>query len=234
MSARGDARRDALVRAAASLLAAGGPAVLSARAVAAEARVPLAAVSYYFASVDELVRQAAERLYDGYLQQAEALVADSEATDARGARWAEAVVRVWLDPDEAGPDPRRVRGTLTALAAAADSPALAPRLRRYDAALLGLVVRLLRLDGRDTSRARVLLAALDGFALARLCGVDVTQQPETVPADEPTGALSALRAEDLLAGLVADLLLVVDELAPAARPAQNNRAVGSSLPDSPT
>lgn len=244
MSARGEARRGALVAAAASLLGSGGPAALSARAVAGEAGVPLAAVSYYFGSLDELVRQAAEHLYDGYLRQAEALVVAREAGDVPAGGWPETVVRVWLDPAGPAPDPRRVRGTLTALAAAADSPALAPRRRRYDAELLGLVVRLLRLDGRCTGRTRVLLAALDGFALARLCGVDVSAPvagpavgPAVGPAADPAGRGGDPAAAELLAGLVADLLLVADDLAPVvggSEQGQNSRAVGSSLPDSPT
>lgn len=237
MSARGEQRRDALVAAAAALLGRAGPHAVSARAVAAEAGVPLAAVSYYFDTVDDLVRAAAERLYDGYLAAATALVDASPDAGGSGSpaparepsddrRVAAMVVRVWLDPTAAGPDPQRVRSLLVSLASAADSPALAPRLRRYDESLQGLVVRLLQRAGRSPARVRVLLAALDGFALARLSGVPLLAAPAD-PAPTPD-----LTATGLLAGLTDDLLLVWDDLAPP--PGQNRRAVGSSRPDRAT
>ncbi|MGJ7442037.1 TetR/AcrR family transcriptional regulator [Aquipuribacter sp. MA13-6] len=212
MSARGQQRREALVSAAAALLGRDGPHALSARAVATEAGVPLAAVSYYFDTVDDLVRAAAERLYDGYLAVATALL-DRAAGGGRvladDRDVAALVVRVWLDPTDAGPDPQRVRSLLVSLASAADSPALAPRLRRYDESLQGLVVRLLEGAGRDPGRVRVLLAALDGFALARLSGVPLLAVPTA-----DLSATAALSATELLAGLTEDLLLVWDDLAP--------------------
>lgn len=196
MSARGDARRQSLVRAAASLLGSGGPAALSARAVAGEAGVPLAAVSYYFDGVDAMVREAAERLFARYLDQAAALVHDGS-----GGAWQETLVRVWFDPSPDGPEAARVRGTLAQVLGAASTPALAPSLRRWDAALVREVEHVLREAGRDVSRTRVLLAALDGAALARLGGIDVATGEQAV-------------CGSLLAGLVADLRSVVDDLAP--------------------
>ena len=74
---RGEQRRSALVEAATGLLGEAGPTAVTARGVAARARVPLAAVTYYFDGVDSLVREAAERLAAGYLEQAAALVRDA-------------------------------------------------------------------------------------------------------------------------------------------------------------
>lgn len=242
MSARGEQRREALVSAAAVLLGSDGPQALSARAVARQARVPLAAVSYYFGSVDDLVRAGAERLYDGYLAVATALVHAGlsnhrgSASGEVGDRYVAALtVRVWLDPTEGGPDPQRVRSLLVSLASAADVPALAPRLRRYDESLQALVVGLLDGAGRSPRRVRVLLAALDGFALARLSGVPLLE----VAAADPV-AIEELTPAALLAGLTNDLLLVWDELAPvrgddvAAPGRQKSRSDGSSRPDSST
>lgn len=220
MSARGEQRRAALVSAAAELLGSGGPGALTARAVAAQAAVPLAAVTYYFESVDDLVRAAADLLYTGYRAAAESLIAATAVVDDRAC--AELLVRVWLDPTDGGPHPRRVRGLLLSCAAAGDSPALAPQLRRYDEDLQGLIRRVLAGQGRDGRKARVLLAAVDGFALARLSGVWL---PAPVPADP-----RALTPEQLLSGLTSDVLCVLDQLAPA----QKSRAVGSSRPDSAT
>ena len=83
MSTRGAQRREQLVAAAADLLGEQGPAALSARAVATAAGVPLAAVTYYFATVDDLVRAGAERLYEGYLATARELLAADDGSDAR-------------------------------------------------------------------------------------------------------------------------------------------------------
>ena len=198
MSRRGEQRRTALVEAATGLLGEAGPTAATARAVAARAGVPLAAVTYYFDGVDALVQEAAERLFAGYLDQAAALVRD----DA-GRPWEETLVRAWFDPSVDGPDPDRVRGTLAQVLAAAATPSLAASLQRWDAALVREVELVLRAAGRDVSRTRLLLAALDGAALARLGGVDVI-----------TGERAAGRS--LLEGLVADLRAVVDDLAPPA------------------
>ncbi|WP_380168804.1 TetR/AcrR family transcriptional regulator [Jannaschia sp. R86511] len=223
MSARGEQRREALVVAAAALLGRDGPGALSARSVAGEAGVPLAAVSYYFDTVDDLVRTAAERLYDGYLRAARDLVDRAPAgLDDDGL--ARLVVRVWLDPTPAGPDPDRVRSLLTSLASAAQAPALAPRLRRYDRGASDLLAQVLRGAGRETGRVRVLLAALDGFALARLCGVSAGEGAgEDGAAEDGAGGDGAgedgaadLRPGTLLDDLAGDLRLVLDDLAPTA------------------
>ena len=56
--ARGAARRRAIVEAALTLLGRGGSGAVTHRSVAAEADVPLAATTYYFATKDELVLDA--------------------------------------------------------------------------------------------------------------------------------------------------------------------------------
>ncbi len=57
-SPRGAARRAAILQAALRVVGREGAAALTHRAVAAEAGVPLAATTYYFASKDELLREA--------------------------------------------------------------------------------------------------------------------------------------------------------------------------------
>lgn len=217
MTSRGEQRREALVVAAATLLGRDGPQALSARAVATEAAVPLAAVSYYFETVDALVQAAAQRLFDGYLEAA-CGVLDQAQVPADDRALAGLVVRVWLDPTDGGPDPRRVRSLLVSLASASDAPALAPRLRRYDQELQSLVVGLLARAGRSAGRVRVLLAALDGFALARLSGVPLLEGPTDGQRSAGDGDASPpvrLVPDVLLTGLTEDLLLVLDDLAPA-------------------
>jgi DNA-binding transcriptional regulator YbjK len=57
-TAKGEARRAALQGAVLRVLERGGPGAVTHRAVAAEAGVPLAAATYYFASIDELLVSA--------------------------------------------------------------------------------------------------------------------------------------------------------------------------------
>jgi len=67
---------------------------------------------------------------------------------------------------------------------------------------------------------RVLLAALDGFALARLSGVPLLDlQVDGDPAGDGDASTPVrLGPEVLLAGLTDDLMLVLDDLAPAQAP----------------
>lgn len=58
---KGEARRVALLDAVIRVLEAGGPGAVTHRAVAAEAGVPLAAATYYFASIDDLLVSALTR-----------------------------------------------------------------------------------------------------------------------------------------------------------------------------
>lgn len=57
-TAKGEARRQLLIDAVLRLLEREGPAAITHRAVAAEAGVPLAAATYYFASIDDLMMSA--------------------------------------------------------------------------------------------------------------------------------------------------------------------------------
>ncbi len=61
ITAKGEARRSALLAAVVRVLERGGPAAVTHRAVAAEAGVPLAAATYYFASIDDLLVSALRR-----------------------------------------------------------------------------------------------------------------------------------------------------------------------------
>lgn len=62
LTPKGAARRAALLDAAIRVLEAGGPGAVTHRAVAGEAGVPLAAATYYFASIDDLFVEALMRV----------------------------------------------------------------------------------------------------------------------------------------------------------------------------
>lgn len=63
-TAKGEARRSALLDAVIRVLEEGGPGAVTHRAVAAEAGVPLAAATYYFAGRDDLLESAILRTTD--------------------------------------------------------------------------------------------------------------------------------------------------------------------------
>lgn len=68
---RAELRRDALVAAATEVIDKGGPSAFSARSVAAAAGLPLAAVSYYFPSLDDLLTAAVGAVVSGWLADGE-------------------------------------------------------------------------------------------------------------------------------------------------------------------
>lgn len=82
---RGAARRDAIVEAAAALVIESGPATLTHRTIAQRADVPLAATTYYFASLDDLVGAAGTRLAERWAVHADAVLAAVAAEAAAGA-----------------------------------------------------------------------------------------------------------------------------------------------------
>ncbi len=68
LTPKGEARRNALLDAVISVLERRGPASVTHRAVAAEANVPLAAATYYFATLDDLLISALRRTTEGQVE----------------------------------------------------------------------------------------------------------------------------------------------------------------------
>lgn len=145
---RGEARRQAMLDAALTLVARGGPRAVTHRAVAAEAGVPLAATTYYFASRDDLVAQALARCAERDVARIEQHGLDellaSEPTADRQAMLAS--YELWLE--------------------AARNPALRPVARRVSETYVGAARRLV---GDDVD-ARAVSAALEGLVLEVLVG----------------------------------------------------------------
>jgi DNA-binding transcriptional regulator YbjK len=71
---KGETRRDALIEAAARLLIREGLRSLTHRAVAAEAGLPLASTTYYFADLDELEAAAARQIAEHWHRESRRLV----------------------------------------------------------------------------------------------------------------------------------------------------------------
>ncbi len=81
--ARGTARREAIIRATCELILNDGPVSVTHRAVAARAEVPLAATTYYFNGLDDLIGAAGERIAEGWAEHART-IRDKVNTDHRG------------------------------------------------------------------------------------------------------------------------------------------------------
>jgi len=151
-TAKGEARRQLLLDAVLRLLESKGPSAITHRAVAAEAGVPLAAATYYFASIDDLMMSA--------LRSATAdqnLLFESLAQgDFRG--FAASLIDWAVD------------GRAMAIAQyelmflAMHRPALRDDAEQWYAALGDAITEL----GLDDERSRVAALALDGLALQML------------------------------------------------------------------
>lgn len=166
---KGQRRRELLLDAAMRVIAAGGYAAATQRAIAAEAGVPAASTHYFFDSVDDLVAQAATR----YLQQRVAIYTvaieefeRTDATPAEACRTAAELLRsVSVDARSAQFDiylhARRHHEQAAMVKAAIDElEALAER------ALTAIGVR----DAAEWTAA--FLAVGDGFALRAIAGAD--------------------------------------------------------------
>lgn len=164
-SARGSARRAVLLQAAVTLLAERGVAAVSHRAVAQQAGLPLAATTYYFASLDALLVEAVRALAARWVDRARSAL---EALPARldGPRaLAEAAVAVAVP---VGPDGDDLPAMYDRYLEAGRSPALQPVVQEYDAGLDALLAQVLERGGQPPGRARLLLAVVDGAALRAL------------------------------------------------------------------
>lgn len=159
---RGAQRRDAIVRAAADLILEHGPNGLTHRTVAARADVPLAATTYYFSGLDELVDAAGRLLVSEWTRRTREVVDRPDVPQTAAGKAERIVEAIGPTGDEAA-----VRGFYEHLVTAGRSTALA---RAYAAtrSMLDDAVRVL-LDrlGLDMS-PQLLVAIVDGAALTGL------------------------------------------------------------------
>jgi DNA-binding transcriptional regulator YbjK len=163
---KGERRRQALVEAAAALLVEGGFDAVRHRKVAGRAELPLAATTYYFRSLDELVAAAVE-----HSARAE-LAACRAALDRAGSG---AFVELFLDA-LLGP-----RGDFDAVlvryerfVAAGRRPWLSPLMRELRGELDALLAEMARRFGRPAGADELarLVAVVDGAVLSALIESD--------------------------------------------------------------
>ena len=195
---KGVRRQYALVSAAAALLCEGGFDAVRHRAVARRAGLPLAATTYYFSSLDDLIVKAVEHVGALEAQQ----LREKVAALSRRRRGAEAIVDVLVDLLVGEEPDARVSEQLISryerLIACARQPALREVQRRILQQRTDAVVQVVERSGRRV-RAELLSAlvcAVDGAVVAAL--VDDGDDPR-----------SAARAT---------LIDVIDVLAPITMP----------------
>ncbi|PFG36497.1 TetR family transcriptional regulator [Flavimobilis soli] len=163
--ARGEARREALVAAAAAIIREEGPGALTHRALALRAGVPLAATTYYFSSLEEILEVGGAVLAESWATNIREVLDDTEAVAAAttGIRRAELITRALLPEG----DDAVVRHHYEHLVGAGRTPALARSYasgrHRFDAA----ITEMLRALDVDEPPALV-LAVVDGGAVAAL------------------------------------------------------------------
>jgi len=161
--ARGVARRDAIVRAAADLILHEGPAAVTHRAVAARADVPLAATTYYFTGLDDLIGAAGHVIVEGWAEHAR-----GAAERGDHGRRAHAAPEVLVDAVLPPGGEAEVRGFYEHLVGAGRYPALARAYAAGRHRLDAAVAQLLAARGLGHVPPELLVAVVDGAAVSAL------------------------------------------------------------------
>lgn len=170
-SARGQHRQTILLEAAADLLLEEGVSAVNHRAVAAKAELPLAATTYYFASLQDLRDQAIRHLADRWLQRARAAVGGLPQRIDTAEDVARALVRVVTG---AGPTadtpPHHLFVMYERYLEAGRHPSLRPLVVAYNDELATLAQEVLQRGGLPCSQqdARLALAVVDGALITAL------------------------------------------------------------------
>jgi DNA-binding transcriptional regulator YbjK len=162
--ARGERRRRAIVEAALRLLSKHGIEAVSHRAVAEEAGVPLAATTYYFRSLDELLEGALRLFVDEEAERLTVLAERLQGQDLPPVEIAR-LFRSELEPDVA---------QFELYVEAARRPALREVARRSIEMYATVATAALRAAGvtEPAIDPRSFVALFDGYGLHRIAGCD--------------------------------------------------------------
>ena len=162
-------RRAAIIDAAVQIIATRGLGAVTHRAVAREAKVPLAATTYYFASKDEILREALESLSAAEVERLEKLAEEiaSLGPEEAGIALYNALVP---DPQDA---PRAWLAQFEIYLEAARNPALRPAVEQRREAFVKLAETALRAAGapEPENRAELGVAGLNGILFDRIRGL---------------------------------------------------------------
>jgi DNA-binding transcriptional regulator YbjK len=169
---KGARRRQALIEAAAALLDEGGFDAVRHRAVAERSGLPLAATTYYFASLDELVAAAVEHHARAELARGRSRLATLAGRPPDGDAVVELVLDALIGPAAAGAEQVVLR--YERFVTAARRPWLAPLMRELSAELDELLLDAFALTGAtvDRERLELLVAVVDGAVVNALIEAD--------------------------------------------------------------
>ena len=170
--ARGVERRRALLEAVLRIVTRDGVAAVTHRAVAAESEASLRATTYYFATKEDMIREAFRFFCEQSLEQIDAtsqryLGRDVGPGDAVAMIF-ENVLKEWDNPNTSWV------AEFELILAIAREPSFAPEYRAFQRRLdLGLKTTMRRIGSSDPARdARIVLAFLRGFELEQLSRPD--------------------------------------------------------------
>jgi DNA-binding transcriptional regulator YbjK len=165
---RGEARREAIVRATLAVIAAHGTDGVTHRAVAAKAGVPLSATTYWFSSRDELLEETLRYAARAEVERLEQLVLELAPRELSVREWAEAFAAA-LAHDVAAEPERHVALYELGLEAGRRE-ALRPEAERLNAANLRLAELGARAVGSDdpAGDAPIIVAAITGLVFGQL------------------------------------------------------------------
>ncbi|MDN5914317.1 MAG: TetR family transcriptional regulator [Pseudonocardia sp.] len=167
---KGERRRGLLAAAAAELLAEGGFEAIRHRAVAERADLPLAATTYYFGSLEDLVTAATEHLGRTELAEARAALDAARPHDDP----AEVVLDMLLGPRSRTDGLDAVLRHFERLVGAGRRPYLAPLMRAQRTELDALLDQALTRAGHtpDPKALRRIVALIDGAVVSALIEAD--------------------------------------------------------------
>ena len=166
LTAKGEARRAAIVATAAQLLTTAGPDAVTHRAVATAAGLPLAATTYYFDSLDDLRAAAVEEVLRVEAEQVRRLVDALPRRARSAAATAGHVVDVVLGPDRHGD--AELQSLYERFLACGRHPALRPLLRAARAGIDAALSETLGRCGQPDADVPTLVALVDGSVVSAL------------------------------------------------------------------
>jgi len=179
-------RREALLDAAVDLFAEGGSRAVTHRAVAAAAGLPAATTTYYFATIDELLREALNHHIEGWLATMESL-ADIDVAGLMELVTSESSVE-FAATVLAQRDPTTATRELSVILGAARDPELREAAVTALTTAEDLLLQFLRKAGiaDPEGLAEDMVALIAGVALRRAAGVNDEEE-------EPAKVVRALR-----------------------------------------
>jgi TetR/AcrR family transcriptional regulator, regulator of biofilm formation and stress response len=165
---RGEARREAIVRAALALIGEQGLDAVTHRAVAERAGVPLSATTYWFASKDAILQEALLLAAREEVDRLERVVLELAGKELDVSRWAGAVAAELAA--ELEEDPTRQVAFTELVLEGTRRPWLREEVARWEEAFLRLAELGLRATGspEPVTDARLVVATVTGLTIGQL------------------------------------------------------------------